>query len=133
MEDGFYMAKLVEATMCETQKGSPMLVLGWEIMDAGFEGTRVESQHFFTGGAKSISIETMKDCGWDESEDLLCMLGTTKSLQAKTDPEYGQQWRPWTKRTKPMDKSKARSFLASIAKPQSSPFAGKEPGDDMPF
>jgi hypothetical protein len=132
IEDGFYMGKLVEVTMCE-RADKPVLIVEWELLDKPFEGHRVQSEMHFSGGARPITIEAMKACGWDESDDLLSMLGATKQLLAKTHPKYGQQWSPWTKVNKPMDRSKARSFLASIAKPQTSPFAGKEDDDAIPF
>ena len=136
MKDGFYEGKLIDVTMCELHNGNPMLVMDWEIMDDGFQGQVVQSEMHFTGGAKPITLQAMRACGWNETDDLLCMLGSVKQLLAKTTPKYGQQWSPWVKNNKPMDASKARSFLASLStKTTSSPFAGRQPGDedDVPF
>jgi hypothetical protein len=136
IEDGFYTGKMIGVMMGELGNGNPLLIMDWELMDEGLQGHVVQSEMHFTGGAKSITVQAMIACGWKETEDLLCMLGSVKQLLAKTTPKYGQQWSPWVKNNKPMDASKARSFLASLStKTTSSPFAGRQPGDedDVPF
>ena len=134
--DGRYMGRLITATLTEGAKKKPVLELVWELLDDHCRGQEVISKHYFTGGAETITVDMMRSLGWDESEELLSMLGRECALTAKTDPEYGQQWRPMAFAARPMDKSKARSFLAGLStKTTTSPFAGRQTEDEdgIPF
>jgi hypothetical protein len=134
ISDGKYTAKLVTAALCETAKGKAVLELGWEILDEDTKGEVVTSYHYFTGGAKTITIETMRALGWSEKTDLLAMVGTTMPILGKTSDEWGQQWRPLVTRNVAMDSAKSKSFLASLIEPTGPAFASQDTDEDgIPF
>jgi hypothetical protein len=73
--NGRYQAQAVNVILGETRTGKEQMEIVWEICDGEHAGAQVTSLHYFTGGAKPITVELMKHLGWKEGGDLDLMRG----------------------------------------------------------
>lgn len=155
MNNGKYTARVVGAILGESKNGKDQLEIMWEIIDGPEEGAQVSSQHYFTGGAKPITIEMMRHLGWTDGAELDTMRGTCKisvyeeeyrgELNQKVrvlTPRTGGYLTPENKRKSP---SAAKAFLSRLtANSGGDAFGSDDPGtpppmpgddakDDLPF
>lgn len=155
--NGRYKARAIDAILGETMKGKAQLEITWEVIEGEHEGAQVTSQHFFTGGAKPITLAMMRHIGWSDGADLDTLRGTaTISLYEHTyegetsqkvrvyTPNAGGYRTPENKRKSP---SAAKAFLDRLggnggdafdtpdpATPPPMPGDDAAPGkDDLPF
>lgn len=154
MNNGTYNARVVGALLGETRSGKDQLELLWEVIDGPEEGAQISSQHYFSGGAKPITLEVMQHLGWTAGADLDSIRGTCKisvyseeyqgEIRQKVrvlTPRSGGFQTPDNKRKSP---AAAKSFLARLTGgssgdafddgPPPMPGDDAKPGsDDLPF
>lgn len=97
--NGRYVARAVDAILGESGRGKEQLEITWEILgvkgddgktaECEHTGAQVVSQHYFTGGAKPITMAMMKHVGWTEGADLDTLRGSA-SITLYDDTYQGE-------------------------------------------
>jgi len=93
LEPGTYTARCIDAQLGETKKGTPQIVLEFEVVgDNAWAGSRITAYCFLTEAAMDRSLESLRYCGWRGADlsDLSGVMDNDVELVVKDETYEGK-------------------------------------------
>lgn len=137
-------AEIVDAIYAEIgEYRKPRIELVWSAIDPTTGEPDTESSlHWFTGGAKDISLQALRHLGWKPGEDLSGLIGVKNQINVTERTSEGKTYRdakpyiPFGGGVRTSDRERksqaaAKAFLLSLtAPPGADPLAAAAAADD---